>query len=51
VLKTKIEGDADAATLTTDCRSIFGGYRILALVGPGQPAHLWRSSGTDGGLK
>ena len=33
-LKTKIDGDSDAATLRTDCRSIAEDYRIYVLVSP-----------------
>jgi hypothetical protein len=33
-LKTKIDGDTDAATLKTDCQSIMTGYRVFALRSP-----------------
>src|SRR5207302_2527299 len=33
-LKSKIDGDTDAATLRSDCRSIVDDYRIYVLVSP-----------------
>jgi hypothetical protein len=33
-LKAKIAGDTDAATLATDCKSIYEGYRVFALRAP-----------------